>query len=68
MIIIPYLNSLDHNLITLPFVASENADTMDEVFQGIEEQLERMNALVLAMHRSRAKCCRLCSPCEKVVV
>ena len=46
MTIISYLNSLDHNLITLPFVASEDAETMDEVFRGSEEQLERTNAVV----------------------
>ena len=35
-------NSLDHNLAGLSFVASENAETMDEVFWGTEGQLERM--------------------------
>ena len=55
MTIISYLNSLDHCGIVLPFVASENAETMDEVFHGTEEQLERTNALVLAMHRTRTK-------------
>jgi hypothetical protein len=53
--IISYLNPLDHNLLSLPFVASENAETMDEVFQGTEEQLERTNAVVFTMHRTRAK-------------
>ena len=58
MTIISYFNhwhSLDHNLITLPFVASDNAETMDEVFRGTEEQLERTNGVYLTMHRTRAK-------------
>jgi hypothetical protein len=55
MTIISYLNPLDHNLITLTFVASDNAETMDEVFRGTEEQLERTVAVVLTMHRTRAK-------------
>ena len=46
MTIFSYLNSLDHNVIMLPFVASENAETMDEIFYGTEEQLERTNAAV----------------------
>ena len=33
----------------LPFVASESAETMDEVFQGTEEQLESTNAVILTM-------------------
>ena len=41
MTIISYFTSLDHTVVSLPFVASENAETMDEVFQGTEEQLER---------------------------
>ena len=31
---------------TVPFVASENAETMNEVFHGTDEQLERTNAAV----------------------
>ena len=46
MTMIFYSNSADHNLIALPFVASENAETMDEVVRGTEEQLERTNAVV----------------------
>ena len=46
MTIIFYLVLLDHNLITIPFVASENAETTDEVIRGTEEQLERTNAVV----------------------
>ena len=55
MTIISYLNSLlDHNVIILPFVASDNAETMDELFRGTEEQLERTNTVVLIMHLTRA--------------
>ena len=39
----------------LPFVASENAESMDDVFRGTEEQLERTIAVVLIMNRTRAK-------------
>ena len=46
MAFISYSNSLDHNLIGLAFVASENVETMDEVNRGTEEQLERMNAII----------------------
>ena len=55
MTIISYLNSLDHNIIALPFMTSENAEMMDEVFWGTDEQIEHMNAVVLTMHRPRAK-------------
>ena len=55
MTIIPYLNSLDHNVVSIPFVASENAETMDEVFYGTEEQLERTNSEVLIMRNAGAK-------------
>ena len=56
MTIISYLNSLlDHNVVNIPFIASENADTMDEVFRGTEEQLERTNSVVLTIHHARAK-------------
>jgi hypothetical protein len=55
MTIISYLILLDHNLIIIPFVASENAETFDEVVRGTEEQLERTNAVVLTMHRTKAK-------------
>ena len=65
--IISYLNSLDHNMMSIPFVASENAETMDEMFQGTEEQIERTNAVFLTMPRTRAKCRPLCSLCERVV-
>ena len=47
--IISYLTSLDHNTITLPFVASENAESMDELFGGTEEQLERTSAVDLTI-------------------
>ena len=67
MTIISYFNSLDHNLIALPFMTSENAETMDEVFRGTDEQIERANAVVLTMHRPRAKRCSLRSLCEEVV-
>ena len=49
MRIISYLNPLDHNAIVLPFAASENAELMDEVFWGTEEQAEREDAVVLTM-------------------
>ena len=55
MTIISHLNSLDHNLIALPFMTSENAETMDEVFYGTEEQLERTNSEVLIMRNAGAK-------------
>jgi alcohol oxidase len=38
---------LDHTTIAVPFVASEDAETMDEVFRGTEEDIERMCAAVL---------------------
>ncbi|KAF8813022.1 alcohol oxidase [Phlegmacium glaucopus] len=31
---------MDHNLISIPFMASKDAETMDEVFRGTEEELE----------------------------
>ena len=37
-------------MIALPFVAREDAETMDEVFWGTEEEMERMCAAVLTMH------------------
>jgi hypothetical protein len=37
-------NSLDHNLVGIPFFASEDAVTMDKVFWGTEEEVERMYA------------------------
>ena len=43
MTITSHLNSLDHNVFSIPFVASDNAETMDEVVVGTEEQLERAN-------------------------
>ena len=48
-------------------MTSENAETMDEVFRGTDEQIERTNAVVLTMHRPRAKRCSLRSLCEEVV-
>ena len=45
-VVIVLQNSLDHNLIALPFVASEDAETMDEVFRGTEEEIERMPAIL----------------------
>ena len=41
---------LDHNLVGVPFLASEDAVTMDEVFWGTEEEVERMYAAALIMH------------------
>ena len=35
---------LDHNAIILPFVASEDAETVDEALRGTEEEIERMCA------------------------
>ena len=51
MTIISYLRLLDHNLISLPFVAREDAETLDIVIRGTEEQLERTNAAVLFIRR-----------------
>ena len=45
--ILSYSNALDHNLISLPFVASEDAETLNEVIRGTEEQLERTNSEAL---------------------
>ena len=40
MTTISYLNSLlEYNVIMLPFVASEDAETLDEMIRGTEEQL-----------------------------
>ena len=36
-------------MIALPFVATEDAETMDEVFWGTEEEMERMYAAALTM-------------------
>ena len=33
-------------MISLPFVASEDAETLDEVIRGTEEQLERTNFIM----------------------
>ena len=44
------LISLDHNLAGVPFLASEDAVTMDEVFRGTEEEVERMWAAALTLH------------------
>ena len=52
MTTISYLNLLDHMVVTAPFVASENAETMDEMFQTTEEQLERTNSIFITMHRT----------------
>ena len=40
-------NALDHNVAALSFIASEDAETMDEVFRGTEEEMERTYATVL---------------------
>ena len=40
-------STIDHNLISLPFVASEDAETLGEVIRGTEEQLERTSAALL---------------------
>jgi hypothetical protein len=34
-------------MISLPFSASEDAETLEEVIRGTEEQLERTNVAVL---------------------
>ena len=41
---------LDHNLVGAPFLASEDAVTMDEVFRGAEEEVKRMFTATLTMH------------------
>ena len=43
-------NSLDHNLVSLPFVASEDADSMDVLFRGTEEEVESMHASASSMY------------------
>jgi hypothetical protein len=35
-------------MISVPFVASEDAETMDEVFIGTEEEMERMCAVLIS--------------------
>ena len=40
-------NALDHNMAALSFIASEDAETMDEIFRGTEEQMERTYAAFL---------------------
>ena len=42
-----YQKALDHNLARLSFIASEDAETMDEVYQGTEEEIERTYTAVL---------------------
>ena len=37
----------DHNLVGLSFIASEDSETMDEVFRGTEEEIERTYTAVL---------------------
>ena len=51
MTIISYYNPLDHNLISLPFVASEDAETLDIIIRGTEKQLERTDAAALSLRR-----------------
>ena len=48
--VMSYHNLLDHNMNALPFVAREGAETMDEVFWGTEEEIERMCSVVLITH------------------
>ena len=43
-------NLLDHNLIALPFVGSEDAETMDELLRGTEEEIQGMQTAALTMH------------------
>ena len=43
-------NALDHNVAALSFIASEDAETMDEVFRGTEEEMERTYAAVLSTY------------------
>ena len=46
-----YPSPLDHNLIGLPFVATEDAETLDEVFRAkTEEELERTYTAVFLAH------------------
>ena len=49
----------------VPFVASEDAETMDEVFRGTEEEIERMCAVVLI--NCKLSNSTFLSSCEKVV-
>ena len=41
---------LDHNLVGAPFLASEDAVTMDEVFRGAEEEVKGMCTATLTLH------------------
>ena len=43
-------NLLDHNLVGVPYIANEDAVTMDEMFWGTEAEIERMYAADLTMH------------------
>ena len=47
---ISYQNSLDHNGVCVSFVASEDAETMDEVLRGTEEDIEGVQASASVMH------------------
>ena len=44
------LSSLDHNLVGVPFLASEDAVTLDEVNLGTEEEVKCMYATALTMY------------------
>ena len=41
---------IDHNLVGVPFLASEDAVTMEEVFWGSEEEVKRMYPAALTVH------------------
>ena len=43
-------NSLDHNLIGVPFLSSDDAVTIDEVSWGTEKEVERMYAAASSIH------------------
>ena len=41
---------LDHTLIAIPYVAAEEVETIDELLQGTEEEIERAYVAVSTMH------------------
>ena len=47
-----YQNLLDHHAISVPFLASEDAETMNMLFQGTEEEIKRMWASTSTVHCS----------------
>ena len=45
-----YRNSLDHNALCVPFMASEDTETIDEVLRGTEGEVEGVQAAASVTH------------------